>query len=70
MIRAIYFALCFGIALFGLFVITQINLTIGLSVFALFIVKFLLMLPTYQEVKWNLNQMIKLKLMEIIKQSF
>jgi hypothetical protein len=51
MIRAIYFALCFGIALFGLFVITQINLTIGLSVFALFIVKFLLMLPSYQEVK-------------------
>jgi len=52
MIRAIYFALCFGIALFGLFVITQINLNIGLGVFALFIVKFLLMLPTYQEVKW------------------
>ena len=56
MIRAIYFALCFGIALFGLFVITHINLTIGLSVFALFIVKFFLMLPTTQEVKWiNIN---------------
>ena len=49
MIRAIYFALCFGIALFGLFVITQINLTIGLSVFALFIVKFFLMLPQTME---------------------
>ena len=49
MIRSIYFALCFGIALFGLFVITQINLTIGLSVFALFIVKFFLMLPQYKE---------------------
>ena len=49
MIRAIYFALCFGIALFGLFVITQINLSIGLSVFALFIVKFLLMLPQTME---------------------
>jgi len=49
MIRAIYFALCFGIALFGLFVITHINLTIGLSVFALFIVKFFLMLPQTME---------------------
>jgi hypothetical protein len=53
MIKSIYFALCFGLALFGLFVITHINLTIGLSVFALFIVKFLLMLPSYQEVKWK-----------------
>ena len=61
MIRAIYFALCFGLALFGLFVITHINLTIGLSVFALFIVKFLLMLPSYQEVKWikNLKSIIR-----------
>ena len=49
MIRAIYFALCFGLALFGLFVITQINLTLGLSMFALFIVKFFLMLPQYKE---------------------
>jgi len=49
MIRAIYFALCFGIALFGLFVITHINLTIGLSVFSLFIVKFFLMLPQTME---------------------
>jgi len=46
MIRAIYFSLCFGLALLGLFVITHINLTLGLSMFALFIVKFLLMLPT------------------------
>ena len=49
MIRALYFALCFGIALFGLFVITHINLTLGLSIFALFIVKFFLMLPQTME---------------------
>ena len=49
MIRAIYFSLCFGLSLLGLFVITHINLTLGLSVFTLFIVKFLLMLPSYQE---------------------
>jgi hypothetical protein len=49
MIRAIYFSLCFGLALLGLFVITHINLTLGLSMFALFVVKFLLMLPKYQE---------------------
>ena len=49
MIRAIYFALCFGLALFGLFVITHINLTLGLSMFALFVVKFFLMLPQYKE---------------------
>lgn len=49
MIRSIYFALCFGLALLGLFVITQINLTLGLSMFALFIVKFFLMLPKYKE---------------------
>lgn len=48
MIRAIYFSLCFVLALFGLFVVSQINLTLGLSMFALFIVKFLLMLPSYQ----------------------
>jgi hypothetical protein len=53
MIRAIYFALCFGLALFGLFVITQINLTLGLSMFALFIVKFFLMLPQYKEEWWQ-----------------
>ena len=49
MIRSIYFALCFGLALFGLFVITHINLTLGLSMFALFVVKFFLMLPQYKE---------------------
>ena len=48
MIRAIYFSLCFCLALFGLFVVSHINLTIGISMFALFIVKFLLMLPTYE----------------------
>ena len=51
MIRALYFALCFALALFGLLVVTQINITIGLSMFALFIVKFFLMLPTTEEVK-------------------
>ena len=49
MIKALYFALCFGLALFGLFVITHINLTLGLSIFALFIVKFFLMLPQTME---------------------
>ena len=48
MIRAIYFSLCFGLAMFGLLVVSQIDTTIGLSMFALFIVKFLLMLPKYQ----------------------
>ena len=66
MIRAIYFALCFGIALFGLFVITQINLSIGLSVFALFIVKFLLMLPSYQEVKWIKKKITAMKIQLIL----
>ena len=67
MIRAIYFSLCFGIALFGLFVITQINLSIGLSVFALFIVKFLLMLPSYQEVKWiKILYIIELNVVSVI----
>jgi len=49
MIRSIYFALCFGLALFGLLVVTHINITIGLSIFFIFIIKFLLMLPKYQE---------------------
>ena len=66
MIRAIYFALCFGIALFGLFVITQINLSIGLSIFALFIVKFLLMLPSYQEVKWIKKKITAMKIQLIL----
>jgi len=48
MIRAIYFSLCFCLAMFGLLVVSQIDTTIGLSMFALFIVKFLLMLPKYQ----------------------
>lgn len=49
MIKSIYFALCFGLALFGLLIVTQINITIGLSMFFLFIIKFLLMLPKYKE---------------------
>jgi hypothetical protein len=48
MIRAIYFSLCFCLAMFGLLVVSQIDTTIGLSMFALFIVKFILMLPKYQ----------------------
>ena len=66
MIRSIYFALCFGLALFGLFVITHINLTLGLSMFALFIVKFLLMLPTYQEVKWIKKKITAMKIQLIL----
>ena len=49
MIRAIYFSLCFCLAMFGLLVVSQIDTTIGLSMFGLFIIKFLLMLPQYKE---------------------
>jgi len=49
MIRSIYFALCFGLALFGLLVVTHISIPIGLSMFFIFIIKFLLMLPQHQE---------------------
>ena len=49
MIRSIYFALCFGLALFGLLVVTHISIPIGLSMFFIFIIKFLLMLPQYKE---------------------
>nr|BAR27840.1 hypothetical protein [uncultured Mediterranean phage uvMED] len=49
MIRSIYFALCFGLALFGLLVVTYISIPIGLSMFFIFIIKFFLMLPKYQE---------------------
>jgi len=49
MIKSIYFALCFGLALFGLLILTHISIPIGLSMFFLFIVKFLLMLPKYEE---------------------
>ena len=49
MIRAIYFALCFGLALFGLLVVSHISIPIGLSMFFIFIIKFLIMLPTTQE---------------------
>jgi len=39
MIRSIYFALCFGLALFGLLVVTHISIPIGLSMFFIFIIK-------------------------------
>lgn len=48
MIRAIYFALCFACSFLGLIIAIHIDTTIGLSMFALFIVKFLLMLPKYE----------------------
>ncbi len=43
MVRAIYFGLCWGLAMFGLLVLTQISFWLGISVFILFIIKFLLM---------------------------
>ena len=49
MIRAIYFSLCFGLALFGLLVVSHISIPIGLGMFFIFIIKFLLMLPQYKE---------------------
>ena len=48
MIRAIYFALCYCMAMFGLLVITQIDFKWGFLMFLLFFIKFLLMLPKYQ----------------------
>ena len=59
MIRSIYFALCFGLAFLGLVIAIHIDGAIGLSMFALFIIKFFLMLPDIKEVKWkviNINQ--------------
>ena len=49
MIRAIYFALCYFMAMFGLLVVTQIDFKWGFFMFLLFLVKFLLMLPQYKE---------------------
>ena len=48
MLKAIYLALCYALAMFGLLVMTQINLWLGLSMFFLFLVKFWLQLPTYE----------------------
>jgi len=48
MIRAIYFALCYCMAMFGLLVITQIDFKWGFFMFLLFLVKFLLMIPKYK----------------------
>ena len=48
MIRAIYFSLCYCLAMFGLLVVTQINIKVGFCMFLLFLVKFLLMIPKYQ----------------------
>ena len=48
MLKAFYLALCYVLAMFGLLVITQINLWLGLSMFFLFVVKFMLQLPTYE----------------------
>jgi len=48
MIRAIYFSLCYCMAMFGLLVITQIDFKWGFFMFLLFLVKFLLMIPKYQ----------------------
>tara|TARA_B100000214_G_C23432283_1_gene385372 strand:- start:159 stop:314 length:156 start_codon:yes stop_codon:yes gene_type:complete len=48
MLKAFYFALCYALAMFGLLVMTQINLWLGLSMFFLFVVKFMLQLPTYE----------------------
>jgi len=49
MIRAIYFATCFACCFLGLIIAIHIDTTIGLSMFFIFIIKFLLMLPKYKE---------------------
>ena len=43
MIRALYFGLCFAIAFLGVVIAIHINFWIGVSIFTLFIIKFLLM---------------------------
>tara|TARA_R100001440_G_C2484526_1_gene113953 strand:+ start:139 stop:300 length:162 start_codon:yes stop_codon:yes gene_type:complete len=39
MIRSIYFSLCFGLAFLGLVIAIYLDEAIGLSMFALFIIK-------------------------------
>jgi hypothetical protein len=46
MIRAIYLAICFACSFLGLIIAIHIDTPIGLGIFALFIVKFFLMLPS------------------------
>ena len=43
MVRALYFGLCFAIAFLGIVIAIHINFWIGVSIFTLFIIKFLLM---------------------------
>ena len=47
--KAIYFALCFAMAFLGLIIAIHLNAALGLTMFALFIVKFFLMIPQTME---------------------
>jgi len=47
--KAIYFALCFAMAFLGLIIAIHFNAILGLTMFALFIIKFFLMLPQTME---------------------
>ncbi len=49
MIKALYFGLCFATAFLGLIIAIHINFWLGISITALFIVKFMLQLPSNQE---------------------
>ena len=49
MIRALYFGICFATAFLGLIIAIHINFWLGMSITALFIVKFMLQLPSNQE---------------------
>jgi len=46
MIKALYFGICFATAFLGLIIAIHINLWLGLSITTLFLVKFMLQLPS------------------------
>ncbi len=46
---ALYFALHFGAAFLGLVIAIYLNFWLGLGMFAFFIIKFMLMIPTVSE---------------------
>ena len=49
MLKAFYFALHFAVMFLGLIIAIHIDMWIGLGIFGLFIIKFMLMLPDLNE---------------------
>ena len=49
MFKAFYFALHFAVMFLGLIIAIHIDMWIGLGIFGLFIIKFMLMLPDLNE---------------------